>query len=156
MQHDARSSYLEAQIMTATPQKLRLMLIQGAIRNARRAHEAYAQQQFETATAATERCRGIIAELLSGVRQDRSELIQQVLSIYQFLFQQLTQVQLGRDPAALTGVIEVLEVEQETWQQVCQQLGHAPLRPSSPPREVVASRAAIPLESRSTSFSVHG
>ena len=35
MQQPAHESYLEAQVMTATPQKLRLMLIEGAIRFAR-------------------------------------------------------------------------------------------------------------------------
>lgn len=154
MQHDARSSYLEAQILTATPQKLRLMLVQGALRFARQAGGAFSQQELEQAIAATERCRSILVELLSGVRQDHSELAQQVLSIYQFLFQQLTFVQLKRDPTLLAGVIEVLEVEQDTWQQVCQQLGSAPPRPSSPPREIVASGTS-PVRT-SSGFSLHG
>src|SRR5262245_21839879 len=118
MDRSAPDSYLETQITTATPQRLRLMLIEGALRQARFAGEAWREQRAEDALEALIRCRDIVAELLSGIRLDQSPLVQQTLGIYAFLFSALTEVQQSRDTHQLAGIIRVLEEERETWTEV--------------------------------------
>ena len=49
---DDSNPYLESQIMTATPQKLRLLLIEGAIRFARQTLELWEKEQNDQALEA--------------------------------------------------------------------------------------------------------
>ena len=120
----ARDSYLETQVNTATPQRLRLMLIGGALRHARGAQAAWQEARADSATDALLRCRDIVTELLSGIREDDSLLVRQTLGIYAYLFSSLTELQQSRDPHELAGIIRVLEEEHQTWEELCQVLPH--------------------------------
>lgn len=118
--------YLEAQILTATPQKLRLLLIDGAIRCSMQAMELWDQNQNEKALEAIIRARNIVSELLAGIRQDHTELTRRVAEVYMFLFRTLTDAQLRRDRDKVRSAIQVLEVERETWRLVCEKLPGRP------------------------------
>ena len=119
-------AYLEVQVMTATPQRLRLMLIEGAIRWARQAIRCLEEAKAEDACEAIIRCRGIVTELLSAVKSDESELARQVAGVYLFLFRTLTEVQFRRDRREMENVLNVLGEERETWRRVCEQMPEAP------------------------------
>ena len=123
---NAGHAYLETKIATATPQRLRLMLIDGALRLARQAAEAWAGTNPGDALAPLIGCRSIVAELIAGIRAGSSPLADKVLGIYLFLFQELTEAQLRKDVARIGGVIRVLEEERNTWQEVCATLGDRP------------------------------
>jgi flagellar protein FliS len=114
--------YLEMQVSTATPQRLRLMLIDGALRQARRTADSWCEGQFDTALEALIRCREIVGELIAGIDKDASPLASQVASVYVFLFALLTEVQQTRDEHQLAAIIRVLEEERETWRQLCEQV----------------------------------
>ncbi len=116
---EARHAYLETQIASASPQQLRLMLIEAALRFARQTAEAWREERRDDALESLIRCRSIIAELIAGIRAGSSLLADRVLGIYLFLFQELTQAQLRRDAGRIDGVIRVLEEELSTWQGVC-------------------------------------
>ncbi len=140
----AHSSYLETQVLTATPQKLRLMLIEAAIRFGHQTIDAWAQNENDTATDALIRCRDIIGELLSAVRPEEGELTRSVADIYLFLFQALTTAHQERDEHQVQEVLSVLEVERETWKKVCEQMPAAPAAPPTAPKEITSSdQAAI-------------
>lgn len=128
--YDPRSSYLETQINTATPQKLRLMLIEGGIRFAQQTIDCWQEGRGEDGLAALLRCQGIVSELLGGVREDGTPLTRQVIDLYTFLALQLHEAELNSDPQKLADVIRILQEERQTWQEVCQQLTEAP-RPAS-------------------------
>jgi flagellar protein FliS len=126
-----RDAYLETQISTATPQRLRLMLIDAAIRIARQTGDLWHASRNEEALESLIRCRAIISELISGVKPEGSELGRKVVSVYLFLFTTLTEAQLTRDVTKLESAIRVLVEERQTWAQVCEQLADAP--PAIPP-----------------------
>ena len=147
MQSDARQHYLETQIMTATPQKLRLMLIEGAIRMASQTIEHWRDQRAEDASATLVRCRAIISELLGSIKPDGSELASKSAAVYTFLFQWLTVAHAESSTEKIEDVIRVLEFERETWRQVCEQMPEAPQRPveEQKPKEITANgMSAIP------------
>ncbi|MBC7854126.1 MAG: flagellar protein FliS [Pirellulaceae bacterium] len=136
---NAGHAYLETQIATATPQRLRLMLIDGALRRARQTAEAWAGPSPGDALEPLIGCRSIVAELIAGIREGSSPLADKVLGIYLFLFRELTEAQLRNDVARVGGVIRVLEEERITWQEVCATLGEsAGDSPYHLPAEVVA------------------
>lgn len=125
MDKQACQAYLESQVMTATPQKLRLMLIDGAIRLARKAVRYWQAEQNQQALKAITRCRKIVSELLSSIRLDQSELTKQAAMLYLSLYKQLTEAQLRRDSHLVHEAIVVLEVERKTWQQVCDEMSQS-------------------------------
>lgn len=126
MDQQARESYIEAQVMTATPQKLRLMLIEAAISFARQTLHHWEAGNNDKALASIVRSRNIISQLLSPISADESELTKQVTSLYLFVFQHLTEAQLRRDSTLVEEVIRVLEVERDTWQTLCDAIPHSP------------------------------
>lgn len=148
MNPDAREAYLETEVRTATPQKLRLMLIDGALRFARQARDCWADpQQRQTRCAALLRCHEILTELYGSIRGDQLPVARQVQAIYRFLYGRLADATRQEDSQGIAEVIDVLEVERETWRQVCEKLPEFPDGTSrSAPAEITASQApAIPL-----------
>src|SRR5437016_1726564 len=126
MHASPRDAYLETQINTATPQRLRLMLIEGALRRALAAEVAFRDGRVEDGKAAAGHSRDIVAELIAGVSPGQSPLAGQVLGIYMFLLTTLVESQFTRDTQRLADVIRVLEEERQTWQALCDQMPDRP------------------------------
>ena len=70
MSNSIQRSYYEDDIQNATPQSLRLMLIEGAIRFANRAVSLW-NTDLPAAHQSLGRCRNIIIELVASIRGDR-------------------------------------------------------------------------------------
>ena len=120
----ARESYLSTEVMTAPPQKLQLMLIDAAIRHGRRAAECWKNNDDEQAGDSIIRCQEIVSSLLGGMNpeQDR-ELVRRVAGVYLFIHRTLSGAHVEHDAQKLDEALSFLEVDRETWQQVCLQLG---------------------------------
>ena len=119
MQHP---TYLESKLLTAPPQRLQLMLIEGAIRFGRQAEEALRRGEPTAAAAPLLRVIDIVGELLAGAREKDSELNQRVADLYLFLFRRVSEAKINNDATALAEVLRLLEYERETWQLVCDKL----------------------------------
>jgi flagellar protein FliS len=121
MQLAARQNYLETEIMTATPQKLQLMLIDAAIRSGERAKQYWEENKDDEASGALIHAQEIVGELLAGLnREVDSQLSQKVASVYLFIFRSLMEATHDRDEEKLQDAMRVLSVERETWRQVCE------------------------------------
>ncbi len=132
----AREQYLVTQVMTAPPQKLQLMLIEGAIRFARQALELWREDRDEEAGDAILRSQEIVTQLLAGLDRERDpELVRKVAGVYLFIFRSLVSAHVRRDEEKLNNALRILESERETWQAVCQQLTETDVsaeKPSAP------------------------
>lgn len=154
MSYPSHAAYFETQVGTATPQKLRLMLIDGALLHARLAHQRWrdggtAEQAFESLV----RARDIVGELVAGIRADASPLAAQVSSLYVYVFSALTEAQQTRDQTLLAGVIRVLEEDRETWRLVCEQLGDRPA-PEASAALALQEEVAPAILAESDAFSI--
>ncbi len=138
---DSTDNYLETEVLTATPQKLQLMMINGAIRFAYQAQQLGEQQKKDEAWDRLMRCREIVAQILCSIKNDGSDLMQNVAGIYFFLFQELTDLHAKDEYHRLDGVLKVLNEERETWEELCRQMPEAPERPSDSEREITSSDA---------------
>lgn len=138
---DSPNSYLETEVLTATPQKLQLMMINGAIRYAYQAQQLHDQGEKEAAWEKLLRSREIVALILSNIKPDGSQLMKDVAGIYMFLFQELTDLHAQDDYIRLDGVIKVLDEERQTWEELCRQVPEALERPSEQEREITSSDA---------------
>lgn len=144
MQH---TSYLESKILTASPQRLHLMLIEGAIRFGRQAEDALRTGDQTAAAGPLLRVIDIVGELLAGVREQRDELNKKIADLYWFLFRRISEAKINTDATALAEVVRLLEYERETWQLACDQLsgGGGTAAPPAPHMQAYgASRAHAP------------
>jgi flagellar protein FliS len=124
MQASACENYLATDVMTATPQKLQLMLIEAAIRSAERARDRWQAGEHGQADAALIHAQQIVGELLAGLnREADADLVKKVASVYLFVFRTLMEANHERDETKLNDALRVLEVERETWRRVCEQWG---------------------------------
>lgn len=121
-QQNSANAYLVSQVMTSAPQKLHLMLIEGAMRFVYQAKVLLRQDKNEEAGESLLRGQQVIGELLAAVRVSDTELSRQATSVYLFLFRTLTEAHLSRDTQKIQEVLRVLEIERETWKMVCEKL----------------------------------
>jgi len=128
MQPSAPRSYLVTEVLTATPQKLQLMLIDAALRSAGRARQHWQEGRQEQACEAMIHAQQVVGELLGALDHEiQPELTRKVAGIYLFVFRSLTEANLRGESAKLDDAIRVLREERETWRQVCEKLsGEAP------------------------------
>ena len=118
----ARENYLANDVSTATPQKLHLLLIEAALRSAQRAGQQWRGRQDEQALQSLLHAQAVVSELLRGVdASSKSALTDRVVALYAFIFRRLAEAGFRRDEEKLAEAIRLLEIERETWRQVCQQ-----------------------------------
>lgn len=124
MSSQARKNYLEAEVLTATPQKLQLMLIETAMRYITLTKERWRSDDDEQAVESLIRAQRIVTEMLGSLNKDIDpELTKNVATIYLFVFRSLTEAYNSRNEQKLDDALAVLEIERDTWRQVCRQLG---------------------------------
>lgn len=124
--HAPNYNYLANEVLTAPPQKLRLMLIETAIRYITRARAAWANGQSEEGSELILRAQDVVGELLGALRPDaQSELVRNVAALYVFVFRALVDAHVRRDGRRLEDALRVLLLEAETWRMVCRQLAES-------------------------------
>jgi flagellar secretion chaperone FliS len=145
MQH---TTYLESKVLTAPPQRLHLLLIEGAIRYGRQAEESLRQGQRTAAMPPLLRVIDIVGELLAGVRADNSDLNKKIADIYWFLFRRVSEAKVNADVQALSDALRVLDYERQTWQLLCDKLSSDHQGGSSaPPAHAFGSKRASGVNS---------
>ena len=124
MPSSVRESYLETEVMTATPQKLQYMLLDAAILAIQKTKRLWAAQRDDEACEMLIRAQQIMSELLCGLnREIDSDLAKKVAAIYLFVLRNLMDANTRKDVQKLDGALSVLEIERETWRRVCEELG---------------------------------
>ena len=144
----ARDEYLTTEVLTAAPQKLHLMLIEGAIRFATRAQLHRQKEEHEAAFRAVVRAQEIVSQLIGGFAANLDQLVvRQAAAVYSFIYRSLVLANVNRDSAKLADVLRLLEIERETWRQVCEQLGaqRPPRTPEYPPAAEIPATRIAPL-----------
>jgi flagellar protein FliS len=134
MHHTQSNEYLVTEVLTAAPQKLHLMLIDAAVRQCERARQLWHERNDELAGEAIVKAQDIITELIAGLNyEEHSDLSRRVAAIYNFVFRSLVTAHLHRDAKSLAEAVRVLEIERDTWRQVCERTaGHVVPPPKLP------------------------
>lgn len=136
------NAYLRTKVLTATPEELRLMLLDGAIKFARQAREGLEKKNFEQSFTGFDRCRAIVLELMSAIRPEVDpELCKKVSGVYTYIFSELVNASFEKSVERCDKAIELLEYERETWAQLMAKLVEERAAGA-------AARAAIEAEGR--------
>jgi flagellar secretion chaperone FliS len=151
MNQRTSDSYLATEIMTSTPQKLQLMLLDAAIREGELARKHWQAQENKQAEKSLLRALQIMYSVLGGIDLEvKSELVGKVAGVYLFICQALTRAFVDNDANKLAEALRVLAVERETWRQLCEKLAQSPAD-QPPPKTGFTPDAHIPASLSGTS-----
>ncbi len=139
MNQNPASTYLRTQIMTASPQELRLMLFGGAIKFCRQAIDALNRKEYEASYNALMRAQKIVLELSTSLNRDMApDLCDKLSALYTYIYRLLIDANMNRVTKPVEEAIELLEYEQQTWRLLMDKLrqqgqveGSATMTPSA-------------------------
>lgn len=113
------NAYLKTKVMTAPPEELRMMLLDGAVRFAKIAKFGLENKDYEKIYEGFKQSRDIVLELINTINPGPDPLLAEtVRGLYVFIFGELAKASLNKDLDRLDKAIELLEYEQETWAQL--------------------------------------
>lgn len=112
-----KQQYLKSTVMSATPEQLHLMLLDGAIRFAARGREALLSKDYEGMFNSLDRAQRIALELSAGLNSaGNPELVSQMVALYEFIYRQLVNGSLKREASSIDDALRILRMQRETWQ----------------------------------------
>jgi len=136
-------NYLESMIATASPARLRLMLIERGVEVARHLAGVWRDTPGRRGTNEHSlKLFELLSELLSGVTDKNVEVCRTVADMYVFLCQHLIAAEENGDPSMIDEIRLVLETEAETWRMVCAQEG-GQSSPQSRATQLLGEKSAI-------------
>jgi flagellar protein FliS len=117
----AKQAYTESSILTAPPERLVVMLYDGAVRFLTQA--AVAMRNGDRQVALTRMRRGelIIDELNVTLDMSQGEVAERLRSIYLFCKRHLVEAHLQQSPEHLETVVGLLSELRESWQRLAAQ-----------------------------------
>jgi len=142
---DVPKEYLRSAVLTATPEQLHLMLLDGAIRFATRGLEAIRNKDIEGMFNALDRAQRIVIELTNGLRREvNPQLVDRVAALYNFIYRRLVDGNMHRDAQAVEDALKILRHHRETWVLLMEKLAaEAKDRPAPhPPGPTTADQPA--------------
>ncbi len=108
--------YLRTRVLTAGPEELRLLLLEGAVKFACQGRDGLARKDYEASYSGISQCRAIVLELLTTIRADIDPtLMDKIKGVYTFIYQELTTANLEKSVERMDKLIQLLEYETETW-----------------------------------------
>jgi flagellar protein FliS len=117
------AAYLRNRVLTARPEELRMMLLDGAVKFARQGREGLSRRDYEAMFTGLSQARDIVFELMTTIREDVDpELAANAKALYAFLYRTIIEASHEKDVAKADKAIELLEYERETWSLLLQKL----------------------------------
>lgn len=148
MMEQTTNAYLRTRVMSASPEELRLMLLDGALKFAHQAREGLSSRNYELSFSGFSQAREIVMELINGIRDDAEpELANKVRGVLLFLYRELMEASFQKSVAKVDNVIKILEYERETWvlamEKIASERGRKP-----PGREATATPATSSMNAK--------
>ena len=110
------NAYLKTRVMSASPEELRLLLLEGALKFARQGLDGIKRVDHEATHSGISQCRNIIFELMTSIRTDIDpELASKVRALYSFMYSLSIEAGHEKDATKVDKLIELLDYERETW-----------------------------------------
>lgn len=127
-----QDAYLATQVRTASPYRLHLMVVEGAIRYAKLGAESLESQDWETAHLSLGRSRDFVTELIGGLSEEYDqELSQRMKQLFFFAYIHLAEGERDRDLPKVQAALKILQMHHETWVELGTKLHGAPV-PQAP------------------------
>lgn len=113
----AKKQYTREAILSASPNKLLVMLYDRLLLDLHRAHTAQSESRWDDASEQLLHAQAIIAELRSSLKVDQWDGAVQLQGIYSFVTQELISANVGKDATKTQACIGILEPLRLTWHE---------------------------------------
>lgn len=118
MSNYGAKAYQQTQVVTASKEKILLMLYESCIRNFKKCREAMVAKNYAEKGAALGKAQDIINELCNSLNFDvGGDISRQLEGLYNHIFEQSTQANITNDPAKLDHCIKLLETLYSGWKE---------------------------------------
>lgn len=124
MNAQAYNQYKKASVETVPAEKLLLMLYEGALKNINNAKKAIEANDINQAHQQIIKAEDIIIELMSTLNMDY-DISHKLISLYEYLLNELVQANAKKDISKLELVEEFLSDLKNTWEEAIKQLKSA-------------------------------
>lgn len=115
--------YLKTKILTATPEELRLMLYEGALKFCHQAVVALQEKNYDNSYGTLMRAQRIVMELSSSLNHKQApDLCERLGALYTYIYRRLIDANFSHDIAAVQEAIKLLEFEKQTWKMLMTRL----------------------------------
>lgn len=129
---NAAQEYLEARVMTAPKQSLHLLVVDGALRHAKRAEEALVAGDRELAHRSISDSSAFVGELINGLDQTAApEVVANLAVLFTFVYRRLVEADVYGSAEKVRDAIKILSIHREGWVEVLEKLSAAPDASSS-------------------------
>jgi len=123
MSQKSVNPYLKTKIMTASPEQLRLMLYDGALKFCRQAKAGLEKKNYEDSYSNLMRAQKIVLELSTSLNHDADpQLCQRLSALYTYVYRLLVDANMKRETPIIDEAIKLIEYERETWQMLMKKL----------------------------------
>jgi flagellar secretion chaperone FliS len=118
-----KQAYTEAAVTTATPERLVVMLYEGALRFLARGSAAMRAGDVRAADKALRQATAIVDELNLSLDMSQGDIADRLRSIYLFCKRRLTDASIHGDAEAIEGVVRLLAELHEAWEHIADNPG---------------------------------
>ncbi len=115
--------YLQQEVMTASPARLRWLLIRRSEELCGMVATMWEMGQYELSKQWMIRIREIIGELLEGVKDESNPVSTPISDFYLYLLKLSLEVEGTQDRQRLKVLKDLLAIESETWRLVIEKVG---------------------------------
>ena len=115
----AQQAYRDSAVLTAPPERLVVMLYDGARRFLGQAAAAMRAGDVATANDRLQRAEAIVDELLSTLDLSAGQVAERLQAIYVFSQRTLMEARVGQKPEKLEQVSRLLGELRDAWDEVC-------------------------------------
>ncbi len=109
--------YQQTQVGTASPEKLLLMLYNGALKFIKGAREAILAKEIEKANHQIVRVQDIIYELMASLDFDKGEVADGLYKLYDYMNSRLIEANIKKDDKILIEVEGMVKELRNAWQE---------------------------------------
>jgi len=141
MKSQGPNPYLKTKILTASPEELRLMLYDGAIKFCHQAKTTLAKKDFEASYTNLMRAQKIVLELSTSLKHDLDPALCDKLSaLYTYIYRLLVDANMNHNQAPIDEAIKLLNYERETWKMLMQRLAEEEGKGNINPNDVIGAQ----------------
>ena len=117
MVNNGYNQYMRSKILTASMAELTLMLYDGAIKFCNMAIMCIEKKDIQGAHTNIKKTEAIIEEFMATL-DHKYPVAQDFQNVYEYVYNQLVQANLKKDPEILNEVLEHLRGMRDTWKEV--------------------------------------
>lgn len=116
--NSALNVYQKNQVQTNTPEKLVLMLYEGAIKFISKGIKAIEEKDIQEANNNLIRSQDIMLELMSGINFEAGDIAKNLYVLYEYMHHRLMQANLKKEKESAQEVLNMVRELRDAWSQM--------------------------------------